>query len=109
MKFIADGLLKNQNLQELDLRNNKITGKGAQALLEGIKNNTTLKKLGKLKVIKDLRWNNIGIVGGRAILELLKRNSTLIRLEITGNEVPDDLATAISILYFYPSNGNRKK
>ena len=47
----------------------------------------------------DLRWNNIGILGGRAFVNLLAFNKTLSRLELAGNNVPDDILNTIGIFY----------
>lgn len=45
----------------------------------------------------DLRWNLIGLVGGKALLNALKKNHTLMQCLIVGNNIPDDIADAISI------------
>jgi len=46
--------------------------------------------------IEDLRWNNIGLVGGKGLLNALKKNHTLMQLQIAGNNIPDEIADAIS-------------
>lgn len=53
----------------------------------------------------DLRWNNIGLVGAKGLLAALKKNHTLTQLQVTGNNIPEDLADSISkffgrIFYF---------
>lgn len=45
--------------------------------------------------ISDLRWNNIGLMGGRAILAALEFNKTLVRLDLLGNNIPNDIMKAI--------------
>lgn len=45
--------------------------------------------------ISDLRWNNIGLMGGRAILAALESNKTLVRLDLLGNNIPNDIMKAI--------------
>lgn len=49
----------------------------------------------------DLRWNNIGVIGGRAFLDILKWNKTLMYLDLTGNELPEDVHRAIGSLKHY--------
>lgn len=44
---LGDALSINQNLEELDLRNNKIGPNGAVALALGLKHNTRLRRLGE--------------------------------------------------------------
>lgn len=74
---LAEGLVINQTLVMLDLRNNQISHDGASELATAVKRNTTLKVL-------DLRWNNIGLLGGRAFLTALQRNKCLTSLELQG-------------------------
>ena len=49
----------------------------------------------------DLRWNNSGLIGGRAFVDCLKWNTTLIELDLTGNELPEDIAIAIGMTGSY--------
>lgn len=54
-----------------------------------------------MKIFKervDLRWNNSGLIGGRAFVDCLKWNTTLIELDLTGNELPEDIAIAIGTM-----------
>ena len=43
----------------------------------------------------DLRWNNAGLIGGRALVDLMRWNMVLEDIPLTGNEVPEDLSSAI--------------
>jgi Ran GTPase-activating protein (RanGAP) involved in mRNA processing and transport len=43
----------------------------------------------------DLRWNTLGIIGGRHFADTLKWNTSLIELELTGNEIPEDITRNI--------------
>ncbi|XP_047401740.1 leucine-rich repeat-containing protein 45 isoform X3 [Sciurus carolinensis] len=82
------GLAANSTLQQLDLRNNQISHKGAEELALALKGNATLQQL-------DLRWNNIGLLGGRALVNCLPSNRTLWRLDLAGNNVPSDVLRAV--------------
>ncbi|XP_046533098.1 leucine-rich repeat-containing protein 45 isoform X2 [Equus quagga] len=81
-------LASNGSLQQLDLRNNQISHKGAEELALALKSNASLQQL-------DLRWNNIGLLGGRALVNCLPSNRTLWRLELAGNSVPGDILRAV--------------
>ncbi|XP_008574499.1 PREDICTED: leucine-rich repeat-containing protein 45 isoform X1 [Galeopterus variegatus] len=81
-------LAANGALQQLDLRNNQISHKGAEELALALKGNTSLQQL-------DLRWNNIGLLGGRALVSCLSSNRTLWRLDLAGNNVPGDVLRAV--------------
>ncbi|KAG2385565.1 hypothetical protein C9374_003380 [Naegleria lovaniensis] len=70
----------NKSIQTLDLRNNKITPEGANALANAIRVNNSLQSV-------DLRWNYIGVRGGKYILEALHENYMITDLKLTGNEV----------------------
>ncbi|XP_012308118.1 leucine-rich repeat-containing protein 45 isoform X2 [Aotus nancymaae] len=82
------GLAANGTLQQLDLRNNQISHKGAEELALALKGNATLQQL-------DLRWNNIGLLGGRALMNCLPSNRTLWRLDLVGNNIPGDVLRAV--------------
>ncbi|KAJ3380127.1 Leucine-rich repeat-containing protein 45 [Entophlyctis sp. JEL0112] len=84
IKALADALLVNDSLEDLDLRNCKISPQGVNALSIGIKNNHRLRKLG-----------NAGLTGGKGLLQALKSNHTLTVLSLAGNEIPDTLLQAI--------------
>ncbi|XP_032097148.1 leucine-rich repeat-containing protein 45 isoform X1 [Sapajus apella] len=86
------GLAANGTLQQLDLRNNQISHKGAEELALALKGNATLQQLGFLP---DLRWNNIGLLGGRALMNCLPSNRTLWRLDLAGNNIPGDVLRAV--------------
>ncbi|XP_077897520.1 leucine-rich repeat-containing protein 45 isoform X2 [Ictidomys tridecemlineatus] len=82
------GLAANSTLQQLDLRNNQISHKGAEELALALKGNAALQQL-------DLRWNNVGLLGGRALVNCLPSNRTLWRLDLAGNNVPSDVLRAV--------------
>ncbi|XP_069339112.1 leucine-rich repeat-containing protein 45 isoform X1 [Eulemur rufifrons] len=82
------GLSANGALQQLDLRYNQISHKGAEELALALKGNASLQQL-------DLRWNNIGLLGGRALVNCLPSNRTLWRLDLAGNNVPGDVLRAV--------------
>eukprot|EP00069_Balaena_mysticetus_P017897 bmy_02240T0 len=81
-------LAANGTLQQLDLRNNQISHKGAEELALALKSNTSLQQL-------DLRWNHIGLLGGRALVNCLPSNRTLWKLELAGNSIPGDILRAV--------------
>ena len=88
-------------LEELDLRNNKIGPQGVQLLAAALKHNTSLRRLGNFSLcqsIIDLRWNSAGLTGARAFVDSLKSNFTLTEIDLTGNEVPEDLNLALGII-----------
>uniref|UniRef100_A0A8C5JYX2 Leucine rich repeat containing 45 n=1 Tax=Jaculus jaculus TaxID=51337 RepID=A0A8C5JYX2_JACJA len=82
------GLAANSTIQQLDLRNNQISHKGAEELALALRGNTTLQQL-------DLRWNNLGLLGGRALVNCLPSNRTLWRLDLAGNNIPGDVLRAV--------------
>ena len=46
--------------------------------------------------LTDVRWNSAGMLGGRALMSAVKQNSVLCNLELLGNNIPVDIANAIS-------------
>ncbi|KAJ3323547.1 Elongation of fatty acids protein 2 [Blyttiomyces sp. JEL0837] len=48
--------------------------------------------------MKDLRWNNVGLLGGRAALESIQNNFIVQEVDVSGNEVPDDITRAIAVI-----------
>ncbi|XP_054939561.1 leucine-rich repeat-containing protein 45 isoform X1 [Physeter macrocephalus] len=85
-------LAANGALQQLDLRNNQISHKGAEELALALKSNTSLQQL---DFLPDLRWNHIGLLGGRALVNCLPSNRTLWKLELAGNSIPGDILRAV--------------
>ena len=73
---LAEALKENQSLQELRLRDNKISDEGAKALAKELKVNTALQKL-------YLESNNISDKGAKALAEALKVNTALRKLRLT--------------------------
>ena len=80
----TESLARNQSLQSLDLRNNRIGATGASHLARALEVNSSLIKL-------DLRWNEIGYAGGKKLLQLLSRPHSLKQLDLAGNKIPEDL------------------
>ena len=104
----CEGLSSNTKLQVLDLRNNQISHDGASDLAAALRRNTTLRVLGKtlwfkgcvhngvrLDCFLDLRWNNVGLLGGRSLLSAMESNKTVVKLELAGNNTPNDILKAI--------------
>ena len=46
-------------------------------------------------VFLDLRWNNVGLLGGRSLLSAMESNKTVVKLELAGNNTPNDILKAI--------------
>lgn len=46
-------------------------------------------------LLSDLCWNNLGVSGGKILLESLRSNRTLTRLSLTGNNITNDIISAI--------------
>ncbi|PRP87101.1 hypothetical protein PROFUN_04837 [Planoprotostelium fungivorum] len=90
IKRIAEALMINTTLTELDLRNNRIGGQGGVALAIALRKNTSL-------VVLDLRWNNLGYIGGKALADAMKNNYFLGTLELAGNNIPDDVISAVDV------------
>lgn len=90
LELLVNFLKKNQSLQHLDLKNNKISGNDAGRVLGELL--TSSKSL----LVLDLRWNEIGTLGAKSILAGLKENSSLKVLELAGNNVSEDILQEIS-------------
>lgn len=88
IETFAESLARNQSLQSLDLRNNRIGAAGASSLARVIELNSTLTKL-------DLRWNEVGAAGGSKFLQALSRPHCIKQLELAGNKIPEDLLVDI--------------
>lgn len=86
--LLCDGLSKNHNIEEIDLKYNQISPNCADALLKMLKYNKSLKSL-------DLAWNTLGLDGGHTILNGMHENKTIISLNLRGNCLPDDLMESI--------------
>ncbi|KAJ3068460.1 Leucine-rich repeat-containing protein 45, partial [Rhizoclosmatium hyalinum] len=88
IKALADAIASNDGLEVLDLRNCKLSPQGVNMLSLGLKQNKALREL-------DLRWNSGGLVGGRGLLQCMKHNHVITKLNLVGNEIPEDLLRAI--------------
>ena len=88
IETFADSLARNQSLQSLDLRNNRIGATGASSLARVLELNSSLTKL-------DLRWNEVGAAGGKKFLQALSRPHHIKHLELAGNKIPEDLLADI--------------
>lgn len=84
----AEALSRNNSLQVIDLRNNRIGPEGAGHIAKIIENNSSLQKM-------DLRWNDIGLAGGRKILQALQRPHRITTIDLSGNKIPEDLLNSI--------------
>ncbi|XP_015590670.1 leucine-rich repeat-containing protein 45 [Cephus cinctus] len=87
-KKFCEGLSKNHNIEELDLRYNQISPHCADALSKSLKYNKSLKYL-------DLAWNTLGLQGGELIQNSLRENKTLLKLNLRGNCIPDEIMHSI--------------
>ncbi|XP_012264971.2 leucine-rich repeat-containing protein 45-like [Athalia rosae] len=84
----CEGLTKNHNIQELDLRYNQISPYCAEALSKVLKWNKSLR-------IIDLAWNTIGLQGGQLLLSEIQNNKMIIKLNLHGNCIPNNILEAI--------------
>jgi Ran GTPase-activating protein (RanGAP) involved in mRNA processing and transport len=73
-------LTTNNHLQEVYLDHNRIDGRGAQSLAEGLRKNSTLKVL-------CLSYNDIGDTGCEALAKALESNTSLLRLSLERNSI----------------------
>ena len=55
----------------------------------------------RVSAILDLRWNNVGLIGGRQLISALDTNKTVVKLELAGNNTPEDILRSIGSLTFY--------
>lgn len=76
-------------LERLNISDNQISGRGAQALSHALSKNTSLVSL-------NLRLNQLGDEGGQAIAQALLKNQTLVNLQLGANEMTGPTATAFS-------------
>lgn len=84
----CDGLIKNYNIEELDLRYNQISPYCAEALSRVLKFNKSLR-------ILNLAWNTIGLQGGELLLAGMQGNKNIVKLNLHGNCIPNDIAQSI--------------
>ncbi|XP_033214878.1 leucine-rich repeat-containing protein 45-like [Belonocnema kinseyi] len=84
----CEGLSKNHNLEELDLKYNQISPHCAEALSKVLKYNKSLKNL-------DLAWNTLGLQGGQMMLNGMRENKTIISLNLRGNCLPEEFMESI--------------
>ncbi|KAI9223579.1 hypothetical protein BC828DRAFT_375526 [Blastocladiella britannica] len=85
---LGDALAINATLRHLDLRNNKLSPAGMDALCSGMRTNSSLMSL-------DVRWNNAGHTGGMAMASLFQFNTTLTCLETVGNDLSESVIRLI--------------
>ncbi|RLU17907.1 hypothetical protein DMN91_010146 [Ooceraea biroi] len=84
----CDGLTRNHNIEQLDLRYNQISPQCAEHLCRVIQRNKSLRSI-------DLSWNTLGLQGGRLLLNAIGDNKTITDLVLRGNCVPEDIALAM--------------
>jgi len=82
---LAPGLAANMTLTALDLRNCRLGPAGARALAETLGASGALSALSTL----DLQWNKVGDEGARALAQMARQQRRIVRMELTGNRVPD--------------------
>lgn len=51
----------------------------------------------------DLRWNTVGLVGGRALSSCFQHNKTLVKLQLAGNNIPQDVLNAVGEISYFIS------
>lgn len=86
---IAEALIQDNHISNLELAYNVIQDKGAKALAEALKRNKSLTSL-------NLRQNRINQDGGKALANMLKTNKTLTVLCILDNLMDTDVVSAIA-------------
>ena len=84
LEALSNYLSQNTSLNHLDLRNNRITTNDANLI-------ANLIKVSKSLISLDLRWNELGNIGAKAILTSVRENNILQVLELSGNNVSEDL------------------
>ncbi|KMQ92235.1 leucine-rich repeat-containing protein 45 [Lasius niger] len=84
----CDGLTRNYNIEQLDLRYNQISPHCAEHLCKMIHRNKVLKSI-------DLSWNTLGLQGGRLLLKAVCENKIITNLVLYGNCIPEDIMLAI--------------
>ncbi|XP_029173570.1 leucine-rich repeat-containing protein 45-like isoform X2 [Nylanderia fulva] len=84
----CDGLTRNHNIEQLDLRYNQISPHCAEHLCKMIYRNKVLKSI-------DLSWNTLGLQGGRLLLKAVCENKIMTNLFLHGNCIPEDIILAI--------------
>ncbi|XP_029659767.1 leucine-rich repeat-containing protein 45-like isoform X2 [Formica exsecta] len=84
----CDGLTRNHNIEQLDLRYNQISSHCAEHLCKMIHRNKVLKSI-------DLSWNILGLQGGRLLLKAICENKIITNLVLYGNSIPEDITLAI--------------
>ena len=94
---LAQAMKGNTTLQILYLNSNKISDKVATALAQAMKGNTTLQEL-------DLKNNQISDEGATALAQAMKGNTTLQGLDLQNNQISDEGVTALGSLL----DGNTK-
>ncbi|OMJ85977.1 hypothetical protein SteCoe_12611 [Stentor coeruleus] len=85
---LTESLIYSNNLQNLDLRNNRIGPEGASYISKFIENSTSIVKI-------DLRWNEIGVLGAKKLLSSISQSRSLKIIDLSGNKIPEDLILQI--------------
>lgn len=84
----CEALGSNSTLQYLDLRSNQLGIDCATHLARAMARNCSILTL-------DVRWNSMSTAGGKALLESLHHNKTLSKLNLIGNNIPNEVVAAI--------------
>lgn len=85
---LTESLIYSNNLQNLDLRNNRIGPDGASYISRFIETSSSIVKI-------DLRWNEIGVLGAKKLLSSISRSRSLKTIDLSGNKIPEDLILQI--------------
>jgi Ran GTPase-activating protein (RanGAP) involved in mRNA processing and transport len=88
-KAVAAILKKNSTIESVYLALSKISKKGAKAIADALKHNKSLRYI-------SLGGNEIGVEGAKAIAEALKENASLQTIGLSRNQIGNEGATAIA-------------
>eukprot|EP00943_MAST-04B_sp_MAST-4B-sp1_P008599 g8599.t1 len=88
-KAVAEALKVNTSVTEIYLENNNVGVEGAKAIAEALKVSTSLTEI-------YLGRNNIGVEGGKEIVEALKVNTLLTRIDLSNNNIGDEGAKELA-------------
>jgi hypothetical protein len=86
---IANAMMKDKQVEKLDLAFNSLELVGTEVIAELLKVNTTLKEI-------NLRSNRIGSLGAQVLVKALSKNKTLKILILADNMIGPDLIASVS-------------
>ncbi|CAG5136519.1 unnamed protein product, partial [Candidula unifasciata] len=85
---IGKSLAKNNTIETLILDHNSIGNEGVEYIAEGLQENSSVTTL-------DLSFAGIGERGGESLMDMLKKNTKIIDINLTGNEMSQQLKNDI--------------